>query len=104
MVRGNWQKRVETADARRRENKQRKLRSQEKKAYKQLSQVSEHAPRECTVAQDFVSLLSVNILCGDSYLLSTSSDRIILFLLFFFVFFDLGGLIYLRLHWSLFHF
>lgn len=40
MVRGNWQKRVETADARRKENKQRKQRSQEKKAYKLLSQVS----------------------------------------------------------------
>ncbi|KAL7563658.1 hypothetical protein ACA910_013394 [Epithemia clementina (nom. ined.)] len=34
MVRGNWQKRVETAEARRRETKQRKLKSDEKRIFK----------------------------------------------------------------------
>jgi F-box-like len=38
MVRGNWQKRVETTDARRMESKQRKQKSEEKRHYKQWVQ------------------------------------------------------------------
>ncbi|CAB9505598.1 unknown protein [Seminavis robusta] len=38
MVRGNWQKRVETADARRKEAKQRKHRSEEKRIFKGQAQ------------------------------------------------------------------
>ena len=38
MVRGNWQKRVETADARRKEAKQRKQRSEEKRIFKGQAQ------------------------------------------------------------------
>ena len=38
MVRGNWQKRVETADARRREAKQKKQRSEEKRVFKGMAQ------------------------------------------------------------------
>ena len=38
MVRGNWQRRVELNESRRNEAKQKKLRSEEKKAYKSLVQ------------------------------------------------------------------
>ncbi|KAL3941368.1 MAG: hypothetical protein SGBAC_004253 [Bacillariaceae sp.] len=38
MVRGNWQRRVEKNEARRDENKQRKLRTEEKKLFKQKAQ------------------------------------------------------------------
>lgn len=38
MVRGNWQKRVETADARRKENRQRKQKSDDKRHFKQWVQ------------------------------------------------------------------
>jgi len=38
MVRGNWQKRVETADARRKEAKQKKMKAEDKRVYKAMAQ------------------------------------------------------------------
>ena len=53
MVRGNWQKRVETADARRREAKQRKHAQEDRRRRKQWVQEAlalldkhEHQPRD----------------------------------------------------------